>query len=80
MHRENPFCMVKPVARALLLHEKRHATCLLRIVARRHTLEKRAMQPNMLLLPGAHMLRLCIVSGEHNQFVMNLSSGCHIHR
>jgi|GEM_PF-3128507 len=45
MHRENPFCMVKPVARALLLHEKRHATCLLRIVARRHTLEKHAMQP-----------------------------------
>ncbi len=45
MHCENPFCMVKPVARALPLHEKRHATCLLRIVARRHTLEKRAMQP-----------------------------------
>jgi hypothetical protein len=45
MHHENPFCMVKPVARALPLHKKRRATCLLRIVARRYTLEKRAMQP-----------------------------------
>ena len=45
MHCENPFCMVKPVARALALYKKHRATCLLRIVARRHTLEKRAMQP-----------------------------------
>jgi len=80
MHRENPFCMVKPVARALPLHEKRYATCLLRIVARLHTLWKARNATELLSLPVAHMLRLYIVLSEYNQFVMNLSSGCHIHR